>query len=98
MAHFDFTLVDFFFIDPMLNVGGAVAFDDANWPAIRKVCRFVKTNLAYSVLGAMDGLDSKPSLKRRLLEHLLRREPFRRLAPDRDPGSGGPCVAFRKGC
>jgi len=47
---FDFTLVDFFFIDRMLKVGSVVAFDDANWLAIRKVCRFVKMNLAYSVL------------------------------------------------
>ena len=32
---FDFTLVDLFFIDRMLNVGGVVALDDATWPAIR---------------------------------------------------------------
>jgi len=98
---FDFTLVDFFFIDRMLKVGGVVAFDDANWPAIRKVCRFVKMNLAYSVLG-VDGLDAEPSLKRRLLENLLRREPFRRLlraeavTPDISIGLGGRCIAFRK--
>jgi hypothetical protein len=42
---FDFALVDFFFIDRISSVGGVVVFDDANWPAIRKVCRFVKTNL-----------------------------------------------------
>jgi predicted O-methyltransferase YrrM len=47
---FDFTLVDFFFIDRMLNIGGVVVFDDADWPAVRKICRFVKTNLAYSVV------------------------------------------------
>jgi len=99
---FDFALMDFFFIDRMLNVGGVVAFDDADWPAVRKVCRFVKTNLDYSVLGGVDGVESKPSLKRRLLQHLLRREPFLRLlrpevvAPDRDKGLGGSCIAFRK--
>jgi predicted O-methyltransferase YrrM len=98
---FDFTLVDFFYIDRMLNVGGAVAFDDADWPAIRKVCRFVKTNLAYSVIGT-DGLDPKHSVKRRLLEHFVRHTPFRRLlrpevvAPDGSIGLGGRCIAFRK--
>ena len=98
---FDFTLVDFFFIDRMLNVGGAVVFDDASWPAIRKVCRFVKTNLAYSALGA-DGLDPRPPLKRRLSEGLLRHSPFRRLlrseviAPDSSLGLTGECIAFRK--
>ena len=70
---FDFALVDFFFIDRMLIPGGVVAFDDADWPAIRKVCRFVKTNLAYSVLS-----DPIPaSLKRRLFGRFLLRKPFR---------------------
>jgi hypothetical protein len=88
----------------MLNVGGVVAFDDADWPAIRKVCRFVKTNLAYSVVGT-DGSDS---LKRRVFEHLWRPIPspilrlFRRiLRPevfelDGRLGLRGRCIAFRK--
>jgi len=98
---FDFALVDFFFIDRMLNVGGVVAFDDAAWPAIRKVCRFVKTNLAYSVLG-VDGSDPAHTLKRRLPSTLLRHSPFRKLLrpevikPDRDAGLTGNCIAFRK--
>jgi predicted O-methyltransferase YrrM len=98
---FDFALVDLFFIDRLLSVGGVVAFDDASWPAIRKVCRFVKTNLAYSVMG-VDGSDPEPSLKRRLSERLLRRSPFRTLlrpevvAPDRSTGLVGRCIAFRK--
>ena len=98
---FDFTLVDLFFIDRMLNIGGVVAFDDATWPAIRKVCRFVKTNLAYSVLGADDS-DCTPSLKRRISELLLRHSPFRGflrpevIAPDSNFGLTGGCIAFRK--
>jgi predicted O-methyltransferase YrrM len=98
---FDFTLVDFFFSDRMLNVGGVIAFDDVSFSAIRKVCRFVKTNLAYSVL-ELDGPDPEPSLKRRLSEGLLRRSPFRSLlrpeviAPDSSSGLGGHCIAFRK--
>jgi predicted O-methyltransferase YrrM len=98
---FDFTLVDFFFIDRMLNLGGAVVFDDASWPAIRKVCRFVKTNLAYSVLG-VHGSDHEPLLKRRLSERVLRRSPFRKLlrpeviAPDTSIGLEGSCIAFQK--
>jgi predicted O-methyltransferase YrrM len=99
---FDFTLVDLFFIDRMLNVGGVVAFDDADWPAIRKVCRFVKTNLAYSVLHGDDLVDDRKSLKRRLSEGLLRRSPFRRLLrpeaiqSDFSLGLAGSCIAFRK--
>ena len=65
---FDFGLVDFFYIDRMLNVGGVVAFDDANWPAIRKLCRFVNTNLSYSLLAnlalnftVLDLYDTEPA-------------------------------------
>jgi predicted O-methyltransferase YrrM len=97
---FDFALVDFFFIDRMLKVGGVVAFDDANWPAIRKVCRFVKTNMKYSVIG-VDGPEPTPSLKRRLLERFLGNEPFRRfvrpdIVTDQKIGLAGSCIAFRK--
>jgi len=46
---FDYTLVDFFYIDKILNTGGLVAFDDADWPSVRGVCRFIATNLDYSV-------------------------------------------------
>jgi predicted O-methyltransferase YrrM len=100
---FDFTLVDFFFIDRMLNTGGIVAFDDANWPAIRKVCRFVKTNLNYSVVGV--DVNYKPLLKRRLAERVLRPlrgGPFQKilrpeiLTPDQSIGLIGAYIAFRK--
>lgn len=98
---FDFTLVDFFFIDLMLKVGGVVAFDDAAWPAVRRVCRFVKTNLAYSVLGA-DTTEYNPSMKRRVAEHLPARRAFSKLLrpdivdPDISVGLAGNCIAFRK--
>ncbi|HET9177460.1 MAG TPA: class I SAM-dependent methyltransferase [Terriglobia bacterium] len=98
---FDFALVDFFFIDRMLNVGGVVAFDDMHMPAIRKLCRFVKTSLAYSIL-AVSGSSSAPTFKRRASEQLLRRSPFRRLlrpevaTPDKRIGLRGTCIAFRK--
>lgn len=46
---FDHTLIDFFYIDKMLNVGGVVAFDDADWPSVHKVCRYIKTNRHYDL-------------------------------------------------
>lgn len=98
---FDFTLVDFFYIDRILNIGGIVAIDDTNFPAIRKVCRFVITNLSYSVIG-IDGSDPKLTLRRLLSARLLRHIPFNRLlrpevvAPDGSIGLGGSCIAFRK--
>jgi predicted O-methyltransferase YrrM len=98
---FDFTLVDFFFIDRILNVGGIVVFDDTDWSAIRKVCRFVKTNLAYSVHG-VDGRDPQASFKSRIVKRLLCRQQFLKylrpevVVPDQTIGVRGFCIAFRK--
>jgi len=46
---FDYVMVDFFYIDKMLRVGGVVVFDDSYYPSIRKACRYILTNLPYSV-------------------------------------------------
>jgi predicted O-methyltransferase YrrM len=104
---FDFTLLDFFYVDRMLRVGGIVAFDDAGWPSVRKVCRFIATNRAYSVAGTFGA----ESWKRRTIERLLRTTtvkwllettPLGRccspqiLHPDWELGLHGSCVAFRK--
>lgn len=101
---FDFTLVDFFYIDKMLKVGGVVAFDDADWPAVRKVCRFIAANLSYSVIATVEPLPARVTVKRRLLqfvrkcfpkisERLLNVEIMR---SDAELGLIGTCVAFRK--
>ncbi|MFN0111791.1 MAG: class I SAM-dependent methyltransferase [Blastocatellia bacterium] len=46
---FDHTLIDFFYIDQMLAVGGIVVFDDVGYPAIRRVCDFVIANRDYEI-------------------------------------------------
>jgi predicted O-methyltransferase YrrM len=46
---FDYALVDFFYVDRMLRAGGIVALDDCQYPGIRKLCRYIATNLHYSV-------------------------------------------------
>jgi predicted O-methyltransferase YrrM len=68
MHTFDHTLIDFFYIDRMLNVGGIIAIDDANWPSIRKVCRFIVTNRSYSVFRCLDHHDAKLSFNRQMLK------------------------------
>lgn len=65
---FDHALVDFFYTDHMLKVGGAVILDDADWPSIRKLCRFIATNRAYQVIGCLTG-DSPPGIP---LRHRVR--------------------------
>jgi predicted O-methyltransferase YrrM len=52
---FDHTLVDFFFIDRLLSLGGIVTFDDVTWPAVHRVCRFVAINRSYRVCGEIGG-------------------------------------------
>jgi predicted O-methyltransferase YrrM len=100
---FDYVMVDFFFIDRMLRVGGVVAFDDAHWPAIRKVCRFIAANRNYSVVPAADPMPGRPSLLRNTLGKIGRRlNQIGRLVrpeilrPDDELGISGTMVAFRK--
>jgi predicted O-methyltransferase YrrM len=50
---FDCAFLDFFYIDRLLRVGGIVAFDDANWPGVRKVVRYIMTNRPYSHLASL---------------------------------------------
>jgi predicted O-methyltransferase YrrM len=50
---FDYVFVDFFYIDKMLREGGVVAFDDADWPSIRTVIRYIVTNLPYRIYRTM---------------------------------------------
>jgi predicted O-methyltransferase YrrM len=44
---FDYTLLDLFYIDRMLAVGGIVGFNDCGWPAVHKVIRFLLCHRRY---------------------------------------------------
>jgi len=50
---FDYTLVDFFYIDKLLDINGVVVFDDVGYKAVRKVATFVLSNLDYSLVDAV---------------------------------------------
>jgi predicted O-methyltransferase YrrM len=47
---FDYTLLDFFYIDKMLRPGGVVLLHDRSWPSKQKVIRFIKTHRHYKEL------------------------------------------------
>jgi predicted O-methyltransferase YrrM len=51
---FDFALLDFFYIDRMLDVGGIVAFHDTWKPGVAEVVAFVSANRAYERLPQVD--------------------------------------------
>ena len=61
---FDHVLIDFFYIDQMLNTGGIVVFDDVGYPSIKRVCDFVVTNREYEIFDCVRQ-DAKNSLRRR---------------------------------
>ena len=44
---FDYTLLDWWYIDKMLSVDGIVAFNDCGFPAVEKVIQFVLTHRSY---------------------------------------------------
>lgn len=50
---FEYVLVDFFYVDKMLRVGGVVVLDDLQMPAIAKLCRFILKNQNYSLVDAV---------------------------------------------
>lgn len=105
---FDYALVDFFCLDQVLKVGGVVAFDDLWMPSIQRLCRFILTNRAYSVLryfpeNPSNGTTLSP--RRKFLRNLSETSPVMRkmmkvefTEPQIDLALGLPnqCIAFRK--
>ena len=83
---FDHTLVDFFLVDRLLNVGGAVAFDDADWSSVRRVVRFAATNRSYAVHAAMPPRRAGWSVPRRVYESVRAASGVVFGAAERTPG------------
>jgi predicted O-methyltransferase YrrM len=47
---FDYALLDFFYCDKLLKVGGIVAFNDCGYRAVKRVLGFVRTHRHYKEL------------------------------------------------
>lgn len=83
---FDYALVDFFYIDKLLNVGGHVAFDDLWMAGVRKVASFVLRNRSYELVRP-PSTRSAPAWKRmlragrRILQNPLGRDRALKLVP-----------------
>jgi len=69
---FDHVLLDFFFVDRLLEDGGIVVLDDLQLPAIRKVARYIAGYPTYKVVATARQSVYPPSLRRRLFEWPLR--------------------------
>jgi predicted O-methyltransferase YrrM len=61
---FDHVLVDFFFIDQILKIGGIVIFDDVGYPSIKRACDFIITNRDYEIYDCVR-IRNKNSFSRR---------------------------------
>jgi predicted O-methyltransferase YrrM len=103
---FDYVLMDFFYADRLLQVGGLIAFDDSDWAAVTQVIRYILANRKYSVAFpdvAIENPRTTPTLAGRLLRAAGRALPMlgRKLRPDfllpdEQLGVRGRCVVLRK--
>jgi predicted O-methyltransferase YrrM len=53
---FDYSLLDFFYIDKLLRPGGVVLLHDRSWPSKQKVIRFILTHRRYRELPVRSAL------------------------------------------
>jgi predicted O-methyltransferase YrrM len=51
---FDHTLIDFFYINRMLEPGGVIAIDDVQMPAISKMIRYLYNYPCYRYIGSVE--------------------------------------------
>jgi predicted O-methyltransferase YrrM len=99
---FDQVMVEFYFINRLLRVGGVIAFDDANRRSINRVVRHALTYPAYRVYAAGREEPVRPTVLGRSRRALTRvpaisgilRPDF--LRKDWDLGILGTCVAIQK--
>ncbi len=47
---FDWLLVNFFYLDKMLSIGGIIVFDDTDFPGIRKLLRLIAGYPSYRII------------------------------------------------
>jgi hypothetical protein len=99
---FDQVMVEFYFLNRLLRVGGVIAFDDANRRSINRVVRHALTYPAYRVYATERGESPRPTVLGRSRRALTRvpaisgilRPDF--LRKDWDLGILGTCVAIQK--
>jgi predicted O-methyltransferase YrrM len=101
LHRFDQVMVEFYYINRLLEPGGVVVFDDANRRSVTRALRHAMTYPCYelhpasrtaqpvSPIGRMRRRVASLSFARRILRHDV-------LVPDWDLGLGARCIALRK--
>lgn len=67
---FDHTLLDFFYLNRMIRVGGMIVFDDVRYPAVSKVLRYAAQYPGYRIVDDPTALQ-RAGKKMRLLQRGL---------------------------
>jgi predicted O-methyltransferase YrrM len=98
---FDHALLDFFYINRMLSVGGVAVFDDVNYESIHKLVRYILNYPGYEVIAAAGSAEGPPSLfgrvRRRFARTTIAKKVLREDLLTRPWDAGwGSCVALRK--
>ena len=103
---FDYVMADFLGVDRILDVGGMIAFDDSDWPAITSVIRYALTNREYEVFDVgmvVEPSPVRPRLASRGLRMVARKFPaLGRIlrqdfaVPAHEIGILGRCAVLRK--
>jgi predicted O-methyltransferase YrrM len=98
---FDQVMVEFYYVNRLLNVGGVVAFDDAARASINRVVRYAINYDAYKVYGGQTfstDVTWKGQVRRSIAGTGLGRRLLRKvvLAPDWELGIRSTCVALQK--
>ena len=73
---FEYTLIDFFYINRMMKPGGIVVFDDTGFPAVNRAVRYVLNFPAYKYIGNVKGYSTA---KREMFEKFFK-TPLRAVA------------------
>ena len=63
---FDQTLLDFYYLNRLIEVGGVIIIDDISWPSINKFMRFIVNN--YPCYRQIDQVEFKFTFKRNIFE------------------------------
>ena len=102
----DYVMTDFMAIDRILDVGGLIAFDDSDWPAVHQVIRFALANCDYTVFPTgviIEPNPERPSLPAKGLRSMVRRwKPLQKIVrldfayPPSALGIEGRCVVLQK--
>lgn len=68
---FDHALMDFFYLNRMIDVGGVIVFHDVEMPSINKLIRYILNYESYEIIGRVRSPETKKTFNRRVKEMFL---------------------------